>query len=161
MAASGHACGGAVGATADANRAPMCEKAKKRGILRHSESPAGGRRISLHQAKLATLCSESARANALKDALAQIAALKSSVTSPQQVVRELPKYLPLPQPIQITTPQASPPGDHDPQKGSGAPEKSAESPVTTNSLRCHSEERAAGGRRRIRLFFGFSLLPVC
>ncbi len=72
---------------------------------------------------------EQQRAQDLRDALAHIAALKSSVTSPQQVVRELPQYLPLPQPIQITMPQASAPGDRDPQKGSGAPDKSAGSPV--------------------------------
>jgi len=54
--------------------------------------------------------------------------------------------------LQTTTPQASPPGDHDPRKGSGAPKKSAESPALANSLRVHSEEPATGARRRILLF---------
>ncbi len=88
---------------------------------------------------------EQQRAQDLRDALAQIAALKVGVTTPQQVVRELPRYLSLPQPIQITlpgAPQASPPAAnsgsgaaglgasggapaHDAQQGSGASEKSA------------------------------------
>ena len=44
------------------------------------------------------------RADELKAALAQIAELKRSVTTPQQIVRDLPQYLPLPQPIQIAPP---------------------------------------------------------
>ena len=72
---------------------------------------------------------EQQRGQELKDALAQITELKNSVSTPQQVVRELPQYLPLPQPIQIIAPhpQAPPaqPGDAQP-RGLGAP---AEKPV--------------------------------
>jgi hypothetical protein len=39
------------------------------------------------------------RATALKNTLAQIEALKRSVQTPAEVLRDLPKYLPLPQPI--------------------------------------------------------------
>ncbi len=46
---------------------------------------------------------EQQRARELRDALAQIAAVKRGVASPQQIIRELPKYLPLPQPIELAT----------------------------------------------------------
>ncbi len=69
---------------------------------------------------------EQQRAHELKNTLAQIAELKRSIVTPEQVVRELPQYLPLSQPIQIVparpeTPAAQP---GDTQQRSGAPEKS-------------------------------------
>lgn len=42
---------------------------------------------------------ESARANTLEQSLAEIAEIKRSTQTPEQILRELPKYLPLPQPI--------------------------------------------------------------
>jgi len=45
---------------------------------------------------------EQQRATELKDTLAQIAELKRNVQTPQQIIRELPQYLQLPQPIQLT-----------------------------------------------------------
>jgi len=47
---------------------------------------------------------ETARNDNLTDALAQIAALKRTVQTPEQIVRDLTKYLPLPQPIKLITP---------------------------------------------------------
>jgi len=47
---------------------------------------------------------ESARNATLADALAQIAALKRSVQTPEQIVGDLAKYLPLPQPITLSPP---------------------------------------------------------
>lgn len=45
---------------------------------------------------------ERARDTSLKDALAQIGKLKRDTRTPSQIIRDLPKYLPLPQPITIT-----------------------------------------------------------
>jgi hypothetical protein len=45
---------------------------------------------------------ERARDASLKDALAQIGKLKRDTRTPNQIIRDLPKYLPLPQPITIT-----------------------------------------------------------
>jgi hypothetical protein len=48
---------------------------------------------------------EKQREQILKDALAQIAASKAAVQTPQQVIHEIPQYLPpLPTPIRVTTP---------------------------------------------------------
>ncbi|HEX2712819.1 MAG TPA: hypothetical protein VHM88_11425 [Candidatus Acidoferrales bacterium] len=68
---------------------------------------------------------EQQRAQQLDGALAQIAELKKTVTTPQQVLRELPRYLPLPQPIQIAP---SPGQPADAQQGSARAEKSAPRP---------------------------------
>jgi hypothetical protein len=46
------------------------------------------------------------RAVTLKDTLAQIEALKRHTQTPTQILSELPKYLPLPQPITLTSPQS-------------------------------------------------------
>ena len=43
----------------------------------------------------------------LTDALAQINALKRTIQTPEQIVRDLPKYLPLPQPITLSAPSAT------------------------------------------------------
>ncbi|MGA7915309.1 MAG: hypothetical protein WCA00_08750 [Candidatus Acidiferrales bacterium] len=58
------------------------------------------------------------RATTLKDTLAQIEALKRSVQTPAEILRDLPKYLPLPQPITI-----APSGSASaPEQGSAASE---------------------------------------
>ncbi|MFY9805116.1 MAG: hypothetical protein WA211_04265 [Candidatus Acidiferrales bacterium] len=62
------------------------------------------------------------RAAALKDTLTQIEALKRSVQTPAEILRDLPKYLPLPQPITMT-PTAG--GGLVTQQGSAASEVSA------------------------------------
>ena len=58
------------------------------------------------------------RAVTLKDTLAQIEALKRHTQSPTQILNDLPKYLPLPQPITLTTPQSV---SHATQQGSANP----------------------------------------
>jgi hypothetical protein len=50
---------------------------------------------------------ESTRNTTLADALAQIAELKRTTQTPEQIVRDLSKYIPLPQPITLTAPAAS------------------------------------------------------
>jgi hypothetical protein len=60
------------------------------------------------------------RSAALKDSLAQIESLKRQVQTPQQILRELPKYLQLPQPITISQ---VPPANEDAES----------SPPTTNA----------------------------
>jgi hypothetical protein len=49
------------------------------------------------------------RAVTLKDTLAQIDALKRQTQTPAQVIRDLPKFLSLPQPITLDTPQSATP----------------------------------------------------
>jgi hypothetical protein len=49
------------------------------------------------------------RAATLKDTLAEIATLKRHTQTPAQILGELPKYLPLPQPITLTSPRNAPP----------------------------------------------------
>ena len=49
------------------------------------------------------------RAVTLKDTVAQIDALKRATQTPAQVVRDLPKYLPLPQPITLSSPESASP----------------------------------------------------
>lgn len=81
---------------------------------------------------------EQQRAQQLGDALAQIGELKKTVSTPQQVLRELPRYLTLPQPIQIAP---SPGQPADAQQGSAHPEKSAPgAPVRDEPLRRESAE---------------------
>jgi hypothetical protein len=60
------------------------------------------------------------RDGALKDTLAQIEALKRSVQTPAEVLRDLPKYLPLPQPITMV-PTVSPAAAG--QRGTGTSEE--------------------------------------
>lgn len=50
---------------------------------------------------------ESGRNANLSDALAQIAAIKRTVQTPEQIVRDLSTYLSLPQPIKLVTPGAA------------------------------------------------------
>jgi hypothetical protein len=52
---------------------------------------------------------EAQRSTALQQALEEIAELKRRVQTPQQVIRELPQYLPpLPQPIEVKLPEPAP-----------------------------------------------------
>lgn len=60
------------------------------------------------------------RDGALKNTLAQIASLKRSVQTPAEILRGLPNYLPLPQPITMV-PTVSPAAAG--QRGTGAPEE--------------------------------------
>jgi hypothetical protein len=55
------------------------------------------------------------RAVTLKDTLAQIEALKRHTQTPAQILSDLPKYLPLPQPITLTSPHSV---SHATQQGS-------------------------------------------
>ncbi len=81
---------------------------------------------------------EQTREATLNDALAKIEKLKRAVQTPQQILRDLPQYLPLPQPITLA-PAAS---DTHAQQGTALPEKSASArgaqpaptPPNTNSL---------------------------
>jgi type II secretory pathway pseudopilin PulG len=57
---------------------------------------------------------EQRREQELKSSLAEIAELKRRAQTPQQIIRELPQYLPLPQPIQLV------PAAPSSQKGSEA-----------------------------------------
>jgi hypothetical protein len=58
------------------------------------------------------------RAVTLKDTLAQIEALKRHTQTPGQILNDLPKYLPLPQPIRLTAPRSV---SHPAQQGSAQP----------------------------------------
>jgi hypothetical protein len=67
---------------------------------------------------------EQQRAAALQTSLAEIAALKRDVRTPQQIVHELPQYLPLPAPIQLVQPQSVQQGTgSQPEKGTALAEK--------------------------------------
>lgn len=67
---------------------------------------------------------EQQRAAALQTSLAEIAALKRDVRTPEQIVRELPQYLPLPAPIQLVQPQSAQQGTgSQPEKGTTLAEK--------------------------------------
>jgi hypothetical protein len=50
------------------------------------------------------------RAVTLKDTLAQIEALKRQTQTPAQILRDLPKFLSLPQPITLNSSQSATPG---------------------------------------------------
>lgn len=79
---------------------------------------------------------ERTRQTTLNDALAKIEKLKRATQTPQQILRDLPNYLPLPQPITLA------PSAADTQQGTALPEKSASargarpapSPSDTKSL---------------------------
>ena len=64
---------------------------------------------------------ERTRETTLNDALAQIEKLKRATQTPQQILRDLPNYLPLPQPITL----APLPANTAAQQGTALPEKSA------------------------------------
>jgi type II secretory pathway pseudopilin PulG len=67
---------------------------------------------------------ETSRDATLNAALAQITKLKRDTQTPQQIVRDLPKYLPLPQPLTLFDPQVSAPTSlremNGSEKGTGA-----------------------------------------
>jgi|SRR5579862_5117741 len=64
---------------------------------------------------------EQTRQSTLNAALAKIEKLKRATQTPQQILRDLPQYLPLPQPITL----APPPADTYPQQGTALPTKPA------------------------------------
>jgi type II secretory pathway pseudopilin PulG len=64
---------------------------------------------------------ERTRDATLNDALAKIEKLKRATQTPQQILRDLPNYLPLPQPITLA-PSAN---NTNAQQGTALPEKSA------------------------------------
>jgi len=65
---------------------------------------------------------EQSNADALQSALAEIAALKRRVQTPQQVVASLPQYLPLPQPITLA-PKPNPAVQQSPAPLAAAPQQ--------------------------------------
>jgi hypothetical protein len=74
------------------------------------------------------------RSAELKDSLAQIESLKRQVLTPEQILRELPRYLQLPQPIKMSTASnsnegavSSPPTENTP----GASESDTQAPPST------------------------------
>jgi hypothetical protein len=68
---------------------------------------------------------EHQRAADLQATLSEIAALKRQVQTPQQIVRELPQYLPLPQPIELAPPKSAAEGQGSALPGKpGAPSSS-------------------------------------
>src|SRR5690348_14449915 len=82
---------------------------------------------------------EHMREAALDDALAKIERLKRATQTPQQILLDLPNYLPLPQPMALAPPATA----SDAQQGTALPEKSASAraaqpapsqPPNTNSL---------------------------
>jgi hypothetical protein len=78
------------------------------------------------------------RAAERKDTLTQVAALKRSVQTPCEVLRELQKYSWLPQPITMVTPTGCTPGV---KQGTGA---SQESSCSDNAERSSSAESRLG-----------------
>jgi hypothetical protein len=60
---------------------------------------------------------ERARETALNETLTQIEKLKRTTQTPKQILRDLPKYLPLPQPITFASPESAAP--HAAQQGTG------------------------------------------
>jgi hypothetical protein len=75
---------------------------------------------------------ERARAATLNDTLAQIDALKRATQTPTQIVRDLPQYLSLPQPITLASPAS--PADTTTQQGTGRSEKPASVPTAATPL---------------------------
>ncbi len=65
---------------------------------------------------------EQTRQATLNDALAKIETLKRATQTPQQILRDLPQYLPLPQPITLA------PADTQSQQGTALPTKSQTAP---------------------------------
>ncbi len=66
----------------------------------------------------------------LKDALAQIEILKRQTQTPEQILRDLPKYLPLPQPITLA-PVATATDEAAAAAAAGSPEPTSTSPAAT------------------------------
>jgi hypothetical protein len=82
---------------------------------------------------------EQQRASELKGTLDQINALKRQTQTPQEIVRELPQYLPLPQPIEIVASDTAQKGT--PVQASG----NQGSPLSKNSATQPPEGVAASG----------------
>ncbi len=68
---------------------------------------------------------EQSRQATLNDALAKIEKLKHAAQTPQQILSDLPPYLPLPQAITLAPPAA----DAHPQQGTALPAKSQTTPL--------------------------------
>jgi hypothetical protein len=77
------------------------------------------------------------RAARLKDTLAQIEALKHQAQTPAQIVRDLPNFLSLPQPITLNPPQSAAPatqqGTAQPKSGPCLTQKDCPSPASASS----------------------------
>jgi hypothetical protein len=82
--------------------------------------------------------SERARDNTLAATLAQIANLKRTTQTPEQVLRNLPKYLSLPQPITLVGSES--PSNAQSQQGTALPEKSE------GATSSPDDSKAASGR---------------
>ena len=84
--------------------------------------------------------SERERASNLKDSLAAIAAIKREVNSPDQILRTLPQYLPLPQPLTVlNTSQMQPRTSNVPIEVSAGSSSGAAAP--TKSVRQANQKR--------------------
>jgi hypothetical protein len=85
------------------------------------------------------------RNSALNDTLAQIAKLKSAALTPAQIIRELPQYLPLPQPITLENPSA--PAAH---RSATAPANSSKAPPGASPVEnpAASESRASNSTEK-------------
>src|SRR5579862_8187662 len=70
---------------------------------------------------------EQTRQSTLNAALAKIEKLKRATQTPQQILRDLPQYLPLPQPITLAPPSPRPPS---PTRALYPPPHSPQSPAT-------------------------------
>jgi hypothetical protein len=73
---------------------------------------------------------ERARQSALDDTLAQIEKLKRATQTPAEIVRDLPKYLSLPQPITLVAARAANPSTTAARQGTDASAASAGNPPT-------------------------------
>lgn len=79
------------------------------------------------------------RAATLQQTLAQINDLKRRTQTPAQILRDLPQYLPLPQPIELSPPAAS----QAPQRSAAqAPETAAPTPGTQQGSAASEKSRA-------------------
>ena len=84
------------------------------------------------------------RAASLKDTLAQIDALKQQTQTPAQILADLPKFLPLPQPITLNSPQDSSPAAQQGTAPSGTapclPRHGCPSPASPSSASSAAED---------------------
>ena len=77
---------------------------------------------------------EHARAADLKSSLDQIAALKHDTHTPQQILRTLPQYLPLPEPIALEPTSASPKNSTTPSPSSGSAGETGQGTALSENL---------------------------
>jgi len=101
---------------------------------------------------------ERARAATLNDTLAQIDDLKRATQTPAQIVRELPQYLPLPQPI--TLPSRTSPAGPTTQQGTAPSEQRASEPGAPEALPASPiAQLPASDLKPLRLRPGLPRLP--